>query len=112
MLTLGLIVLRLARKSDNSMGRISSILMWSKASPRDRKGPMAASLARAVISEPENPDIVGVNFYFHGAEQKKYLPSVRVTRVSISASVRLCFCCWSSVFSCTALVAGSGKGIY
>lgn len=29
--------------------------MWSKASPSDLKGPMAASFAKAVISEPEKP---------------------------------------------------------
>ena len=29
--------------------------MKSSASPRERRGPMAASLARAVMSEPENP---------------------------------------------------------
>ncbi len=32
--------------------------MWSSASPRLRSGPMAASLARAVMSEPEKPDSV------------------------------------------------------
>jgi len=29
--------------------------MWSKASPRDLNGPIAASFANAVISEPEKP---------------------------------------------------------
>ena len=55
LLTLGRIVVRLATKSDISMGRISSMVMCKRASPSDRSGPMAASLASAVISEPENP---------------------------------------------------------
>ena len=37
------------------IGRMSSGDMCSSFSPRERSGPMAASLARAVISEPEKP---------------------------------------------------------
>uniref|UniRef100_A0A4E9DUX5 Uncharacterized protein n=1 Tax=Gibberella zeae TaxID=5518 RepID=A0A4E9DUX5_GIBZA len=59
LLTLGLIVVKLASKSSNWIGRISSIVMCNNASPRDRNGPMAASLANAVISEPEKPVDVG-----------------------------------------------------
>lgn len=32
--------------------------VWRRASPRLRRGPIAASLARAVMSEPEKPVIV------------------------------------------------------
>src|SRR5271155_2961386 len=55
LLTLGLIFLKLVTKSSNPIGRISSLLVVNKASPRDRKGPIAASLVKAVISDPENP---------------------------------------------------------
>jgi len=55
--TLGLIVRKLARKSSKPIGRISSIVMCSNASPNDRSGPIAASFARAVMSEPENPSV-------------------------------------------------------
>ncbi len=58
-LTLGLMVARLATKSPSSMGRISSMAICSNASPSERSGPMAASLANAVISDPEKPEIVG-----------------------------------------------------
>lgn len=53
--TLGLIEYKLASKSWNLMGRIWSMGVCRSASPRLRRGPMAASLARAVISEPEKP---------------------------------------------------------
>jgi hypothetical protein len=55
LLTLGRMVAKLATKSESSIGRISSIDMCSSASPSERSGPMAASFARAVMSEPENP---------------------------------------------------------
>lgn len=55
LLTLGLIVAKLAIKSDSPIGRISFSVMCSKASPRDLRGPIAASFANAVISEPEKP---------------------------------------------------------
>ena len=55
LLTLGLMVSKLAWKSSNWIGRISSMLIWRSFSPRLRSGPIAASLARAVISEPEKP---------------------------------------------------------
>jgi hypothetical protein len=61
LLTLGLIVLRLVMKSATSMGRISSIVMCRSASPRDRNGPMAASFAKAVMSDPENPGLTSIN---------------------------------------------------
>lgn len=53
--TLGLMLTRLAWKSWNCIGLISSLFMCSSRSPRLRKGPIAASLAKAVISEPEKP---------------------------------------------------------
>ena len=55
LLTEGLMLIRLASKSTNPIGLISSIDMESKASPRLRSGPIAASFARAVMSEPEKP---------------------------------------------------------
>lgn len=59
LLTLGLIVVKLAIKSESSMGRISSIVMCNRASPNERSGPIAASFASAVISDPENPNNTG-----------------------------------------------------
>lgn len=53
--TLGRILTRLALKSVTSIGLISSGDMCSNFSPRERRGPMAASFARAVISLPEKP---------------------------------------------------------
>ncbi len=50
------------------MGRMSSGDMCSKASPSSRNGPMAASLARAVMSEPENP---GLYLLGYGVKEKK-----------------------------------------
>lgn len=46
---------RLASKSISAIGRISSMVICNNASPSDRRGPMAASLANAVISDPEKP---------------------------------------------------------
>lgn len=46
---------KLASKSWKIMARIWSIGVCRRASPRLRRGPMAASLARAVMSEPEKP---------------------------------------------------------
>lgn len=46
---------KLASKSEKQIGRICSMGVWRRASPRLRSGPMAASFASAVISEPENP---------------------------------------------------------
>jgi hypothetical protein len=43
------------------MGRIWSIVMERSFSPSERKGPIAASLASAVISEPEKPVFVSVS---------------------------------------------------
>ena len=57
LLTLGRMLIRLASKSSNEIGRISSMDICSRASPSERSGPIAASLARAVISEPEKPEI-------------------------------------------------------
>ena len=37
------------------IARIWSMGVWRSASPRLRRGPMAASLAKAVMSEPEKP---------------------------------------------------------
>ena len=53
LLTLGLILSKLASKSPISMGRICSFGVNRRASPRCRKGPIAASFASAVMSEPE-----------------------------------------------------------
>lgn len=55
LLTDGRMVCRLALKSSNRIGRISSMVMCNSFSPKLRSGPIAASLARAVMSEPENP---------------------------------------------------------
>lgn len=49
-------LIRLASKSSNPIGLMSSMDMESKASPRLRSGPIAASLAREVMSEPEKPN--------------------------------------------------------
>lgn len=57
LLTLGLMFTKLASKSTSWIGRIWSMDICSSASPRERRGPMAASLARAVMSEPEKPGI-------------------------------------------------------
>lgn len=57
LLTLGLMLTRLASKSPKLMGLISSVDINSKASPRLRKGPIAASLAKAVMSLPEKPEM-------------------------------------------------------
>ena len=43
------------------MGRICSMGVWRRASPRFRRGPIAASLAREVISEPEKPNRINVS---------------------------------------------------
>jgi hypothetical protein len=51
----GRIFTRLASKSSNRMGRISSMVMCNSFSPSERSGPIAASLASAVMSEPEKP---------------------------------------------------------
>src|SRR5271155_4570945 len=55
LLTLGLTFLKLVTKSSNPIGRISSLLVVNNASPKDLKGPIAASFVNAVISDPENP---------------------------------------------------------
>lgn len=55
LLTLGRMLRRLATKSTSMIGLISSIVICNKASPRDLKGPMAASFANAVMSDPEKP---------------------------------------------------------
>lgn len=55
LLTLGRMFIKLASKSSNWMGRISSVDMYKSASPKLRSGPIAASFARAVISLPEKP---------------------------------------------------------
>lgn len=55
LLTLGLMFIRLALKSSIEIGLMSSGAMCRSFSPRLRSGPIAASLARAVISEPEKP---------------------------------------------------------
>jgi hypothetical protein len=55
LLTEGLIVRKLFLKSSKRIGRISSIVIVSRLSPSERKGPMAASFANAVMSEPEKP---------------------------------------------------------
>ena len=57
LLTLGLIFIRLASKSPKLIGRISSVDMYRRASPKLRRGPIAASLANAVMSLPEKPTI-------------------------------------------------------
>lgn len=54
--TLGRMLTRLALKSVTSIGLISSGDMWSSFSPSERRGPMAASFAKAVISLPEKPE--------------------------------------------------------
>lgn len=55
LLTLGRMLVRLARKSCIPMGLMSSGDMCRSFSPSDLRGPMAASFARAVMSEPEKP---------------------------------------------------------
>ena len=56
LLTLGRMLIKLASKSSNWMGRISSVDMDNSASPKLLSGPIAASFAKAVISLPEKPD--------------------------------------------------------
>lgn len=90
-LTLGRMDARLASKSASPMGRILSTGIWSSASPRDRRGPMAASFARAAKSDPEYPVTISI-FDSHGQGRVMYSPSVRVTSLSISWSVRVWFC--------------------
>lgn len=53
--TLGRMLTRLALKSVTSIGLISFGDMNSSFSPRERRGPIAASFAKAVISLPEKP---------------------------------------------------------
>lgn len=94
LLTLGLIFVKLASKSSNCIGLISSMVMWRSFSPRLRRGPIAASLASAVISDPENPAAIGSqsletsNTYSHSADS---LPSVNSTSLFSSSSEMLCF---------------------
>ena len=63
LLTLGLIFRRLVTKSSNPIDLISSRFVVKRASPRDRRGPIAASLVSAVISDPENPTDVSLQMY-------------------------------------------------
>lgn len=65
LLTLGLMLMRLASKSSNWIGLISSMDICSSASPRLRSGPIAASFAKAVMSEPENPTRRSLVSVFH-----------------------------------------------
>ena len=55
LLTLGRMLSKLASKSTIWIGRIWSLGVNKRASPRWRKGPIAASFASAVISDPEYP---------------------------------------------------------
>ena len=45
--------------------------MWSSASPNDLSGPMAASFAKAVISEPEKPSKISQQSHMRSREKKK-----------------------------------------
>lgn len=52
--------------------------MCNRASPSDLSGPIAASLASAVMSDPEKPvdELVAVNICY----EILYIPSVNVTK--------------------------------
>ncbi|KAJ6263750.1 LOW QUALITY PROTEIN: hypothetical protein Dda_2321 [Drechslerella dactyloides] len=92
LLTLGRMLFKLALKSSSMIGRMSSIRICSSDSPRLRSGPIAASFASAVISDPEK--------------------SKKIRTCRISRSVNVCFCCPSRFFICTTLTGPSGSGMY
>jgi hypothetical protein len=96
LLTLGRILRREVTKSSKSMGRISSRLVVRRASPRDRRGPIAASFVSAVISDPENPTMLAQSHHLtreHKDESSSKRgfqggrPSVNATSCSNCSSV-------------------------
>lgn len=106
LLTLGLIFLKLASKSSNCIGLISSIVICKSFSPRLRKGPIAASLASAVMSDPENPKVVTsqrLRYFTIVSTFLLFLPSVSSTNLSRSSSETLCFWWPKRVCSCSFL---------
>jgi len=78
LLTLGLILTRLASKSSNWIGRIWSMGVYRRASPNFRRGPIAASFAKAVMSDPEKPVEGPVNSHSNqeGSSSETYHQSV------------------------------------
>jgi hypothetical protein len=102
-LTLGRIFRKLITKSSNPIGRISSRLVIKRASPSERSGPIAASFASAVISDPEKPD---QQVFSRG------VPSVNSTNSTSSVSESVCNCFRNNDNNCTNLVSAAGNGIY
>jgi hypothetical protein len=84
LLTLGRIFRSEVTKSSKSMGRISSRFVVKRASPRERRGPIAASFVSAVISDPENPTHIS-----QGKGSLGGVPSVIETSCSNCSSVNV-----------------------